>query len=136
MCLSQANFFCTNNLFIRKKFQLLSTPCIGVNINERKSGTERTKKRKKRELVFFPTARGATGTVVHHLDTTRILPRATITRTRHIFIPRPGLSRKQTKLTKCYNFTDRISFANHWKLIDESSEFHLALSRAHTGHSS
>ena len=31
---------------------------IGVNISERKSGTERTKKRKKRELVCFPTARG------------------------------------------------------------------------------
>ena len=28
--------------------------CIGVNIGERKSGTERTKKRKKRELVFSP----------------------------------------------------------------------------------
>ena len=32
---------------------------IGVNISERKSGTERTKKRKKRELVCFPTARGS-----------------------------------------------------------------------------
>ena len=34
-----------------------ASPChlvIGVNISERKSGTERTKKRKKRELVFFP----------------------------------------------------------------------------------
>ena len=37
---------------------------IGVNISERKSGTERPKKRKKRELVCFPTARGATDTVV------------------------------------------------------------------------
>ena len=43
---------------------------IVVNISERKSGTERTKKRKKRELVFSPTARGTTGTV----DATRILP--------------------------------------------------------------
>ena len=49
-----------------------SGTCIGVNISERKSRTERTKKRKKRELVFF-TARGATGTVVHRLDATRIL---------------------------------------------------------------
>ena len=31
---------------------------IGVNISERKSGTEPKKKRKKRELVCFPTARG------------------------------------------------------------------------------
>ena len=37
----------------------VTTRCldIGVNIGELKSGTERTKKRKKRELVFFPTAR-------------------------------------------------------------------------------
>ena len=56
---------------------------IGVNISGRKSGTERTKKR---ELVFFPPSWGATGTVVHHLDATRILP-VTITRTRHILYP-------------------------------------------------
>ena len=47
---------------------------IGANISERKSGTERTKKRKKRELVFFPIARVATGTLVHRIDATRILP--------------------------------------------------------------
>ena len=47
---------------------------IGANIRERKSGTERTKKRKKRELVFFPPLGCATGTVVHRLDATRILP--------------------------------------------------------------
>ena len=29
---------------------------IGVNIGGLKSGTERTKRRKKRQLVFFPTA--------------------------------------------------------------------------------
>ena len=33
---------------------LLSWGFIGVNISERKSGTERTKKRKKRELLCFP----------------------------------------------------------------------------------
>ena len=33
---------------------------IGVNLSERKSRTERTKKRKKRELVFFLTTRGRT----------------------------------------------------------------------------
>ena len=46
---------------------------IGVNIRERKSGTEPTKKRKKRELVFSPPPGGANGTVVHSLDATRIL---------------------------------------------------------------
>ena len=51
---------------IRAKFQNV-TPfdfnpiTIAVNISERKSGTERTKKRKKRELVCFPTARGRNG---------------------------------------------------------------------------
>ena len=42
-----------------------------------KSGTERTKKRKNRELVIFPPPGGVTGTVVqlvHRLDATRILP--------------------------------------------------------------
>ena len=39
------------------------TTSIGVNISERKSGAERTKKRKKRELVVFSPPGGATGTV-------------------------------------------------------------------------
>ena len=48
---------------------------IGVNISERKGRTERTKKRKKRELGCFPPPPGgATGTLVHRLDATRILP--------------------------------------------------------------
>ena len=42
--------------------------CIGVNSSERKRGTERTKKRKKRELVFFSPPGGAIGTVVHCPD--------------------------------------------------------------------
>ena len=44
---------------------------IGVNISERKSGTERKKKRKKRELVFLPPPGSATGTLVHRLNATR-----------------------------------------------------------------
>ena len=48
--------------------------CIGVNISEQKSGTERTKKRKKRELVLFTPPGGATATLVHRLDAKRILP--------------------------------------------------------------
>ena len=38
---------------------------IGVNISERKSGTERTKKR---ELVYFPPPGGAICTIVHRLE--------------------------------------------------------------------
>ena len=30
-----------------------------------------------------------------------------------------------------YNFAERISFAEHWKLVAESSDFHLTLSRVH-----
>ena len=48
---------------------------LGVNISERKSGAEWTKKRKKRELVFFSPPPGvATGTIVPRLDASRILP--------------------------------------------------------------
>ena len=60
---------------------------------------------------------------------------------RDIFIPgayagptRPtGLSHslgKQAKHTKFDNFAERITFAEHWKLVAESSEFQLTLSRA------
>ena len=39
---------------------------------------------------------------------------------------------KQAKHTTFYNFSERISIAEHWKLVvTESSEFHLTLSRAH-----
>ena len=32
------------------------------------------------------------------------------------------------------NFAEQISFAGHWKLVAESSEFHLKLRRAHRAH--
>ena len=60
------------------------------------------------------------------------LARATITR--DIFIPSPtrsGLSRSLTNRQNTHNFAERFSFAKHWKLVAESSEFHLMLSRAH-----
>ena len=41
---------------------------------------------------------------------------------------------KQAKHTQVYIFAERISFAEHWKLVAESSEFHLTLSRAHRVH--
>ena len=50
------------SLYFVYEFKVMMTNrFIGVNISERKSGTERTKKRKKRELVCFPTARGRNG---------------------------------------------------------------------------
>ena len=33
-----------------------------------------------------------------------------------------------------YKFAERISYTEHWKLVAESSEFHLTLSRAHRAH--
>ena len=41
---------------------------------------------------------------------------------------------QQAKHTTFYNFTERISFAQHGKLVAKSSEFHLTLSRAHRVH--
>ena len=38
---------------------------------------------------------------------------------------------KQAKHTNFYNCSERISIAEHRKLVAESSEFHLTLSRAH-----
>ena len=38
------------------------------------SGTEQAKKHKRQELLHFFTARGGTGTVVHRLEATQILP--------------------------------------------------------------
>ena len=43
-------------------------------------------------------------------------------------------SLKQAKQTTFYKFEEGISFAEHWKLVAESSEFHLTLKRAHRVH--
>ena len=113
---------------------------IGVNISERKSGTERTKKRKKRELVCFSHRQGAQRSTspIDQCDTV------------HGFCPcydNPGYLypgphavrtksqlNKQAKHTTFYKFEEGISFAEHWKLVAESSEFHLTLKRAHRVH--
>ena len=53
----------------------------------------------------------------------------------------PRLSRSFTDMqntqnftTKFYNFAERANFAEHWKLVAESSEFHLTLGRPHIAH--
>ena len=46
----------------------------------------------------------------------------------------PGLSRSLTNRQNTQHFkknSERISIAEHWKLVAESSEFYLTLSRAH-----
>ena len=48
-------------------------------------------------------------------------------------LPRLNLSR-HAKHTKFYNFAERTNFAEHWKLVAESSEFHLTLGRPHIAH--
>ena len=108
--------------------------CTGivVNISVRKSGTERTKKHKKRELVFCPTASGRNSYcstplngICPSYDNPGYLypgPYAALTKSQLY---------KQAKHTQVYNFAERISFAEHWKLVAKSSEFHLTLSRVH-----
>ena len=63
----------------KKKMHIAQRTC--VNISERKSGTERTKKCKKLELVVFSPPGDTTGTVVHRLEFRRYtdFARATIT---------------------------------------------------------
>ena len=41
---------------------------------------------------------------------------------------------KLAKHTTFYKFEEGISFAEHWKLVAGSSEFHLTLKRAHRVH--
>ena len=110
---------------------------IGVNISERKSGTERPKKRKKREFVFFsPPSGGATATVVHCLHDTvhRFCP---IYHNAGYLYPEifaawtKSQLNKQAKHITFHNFAVRISFSEHWKLV---AEFHLTLERAHMAH--
>ena len=38
---------------------------------------------------------------------------------------------KQAKHTTFYKFEEEIRFSEHWKLVAESSEFHLTLTRSH-----
>ena len=71
-------------------FTQMKTPrnkITGVNMSARKSGTERTKKRKKRELVFFPTARGRNWYGSPSSRRYADFAQSTITRTRHILYP-------------------------------------------------
>ena len=42
--------------------------------------------------------------------------------------------KKQAKHTTLYKFEEGISFAEHWKLVAELSEFHMTLKRAHRMH--
>ena len=108
---------------------------IGVNVSERKSGTERTKKRKKREFVFFPTTRGRNWYC--STSSRRYTDYATVTIIWDIFTPGPYAAQtksqlnKQAKNTQFNNFTERISFAEHKKLVAESSEFDFTLTRVH-----
>ena len=112
--------------------------CIGVNISERKSGTERPKKRKKLEFVFFPQRQGAQliqlyivymihGFCPSYHSPGYLYPEIYAARTKLQLY-------KQAKHTTFYNFAVRISFSEHWKLVAESSEFHLTLKRTHRTH--
>ena len=103
---------------IKSTTQFFVSTVIGVNISERKSGTERTKKR---ELVFLFHLEG----VQRYCSTSsrRYTDFARATITQDIF----NQTGQNTHIF-FYNFAERISFAEHWKLVAESSEFHLTLS--------
>ena len=89
---------------------------------------------------FVPPPGGATGTVVGPRSSRRYTDCARATITRDIYIGALYSARtksqlnKQAKHTTFYNFAERISFAEHWKLVAESSEFHLTLSIAYRAH--
>ena len=90
---------------------------------------------------------GAAGTMVHRLDATRISPSydnilqtdtwhdqmAILYYEIHSFriIYVPGCNNMFDYVA---DFAERITFAEHGKLVAESSEFHLTLSRAHRAH--
>ena len=110
-----------------RTFLFIST--IGVNISERKTGTERTKKRKKRYLVCLSHRQGAQRSIspiyfaIHGFCPSYDNP--------GYLYPGPYAVRtksqlnKQAKHTTFYKFEEGISFAEHWKLVAESPEFHL-----------
>ena len=85
--------------------------------------------------MFSPPPWGATEYIAYRSVRYTDFARATITR--DIFKLGPtqcGLSRSLTNMqgkhTTFYKFEEGISFAEHWKLVAESSEFHLTLKRA------
>ena len=84
--------------------------------------------------MFSPPPGGATEYIAY--GSVRYMDFARVTITRDIFIPSPtqcGLSRSLTNRqthTTFYKFEEGVSFAEHWKLVAESSEFHLTLKRA------
>ena len=89
-----------------KLFKLITGVIIAVNISERKSGTERTKKRKKTGVSMFSHRQGAQRSKspisVRFMD----FARATITR--DVFIPSPtqfGLSHSLTNRQNTLHFT-------------------------------
>ena len=98
---------------------------IGVNISERNSGTEWTTKREKREFIVFPTTRGRNWYCSTSSTPYTDFSRSTITR--DIFNPGPTRNNqaKTHNSFTVFNFAERISFAEHRKLVAESSEFHL-----------
>ena len=71
---------------------------IGVNISERKSGTERTKKRKNRQLVFFSTTRGRNW--YFSTSSRRFMDFATVTIILDIFIPGHYATETKSQLNK------------------------------------
>ena len=102
---------------------------------------QRTKKRdradekaQKRELECFPHRQGAkliytSTSSIRYTD----FARSSYNNPGNLY-PGPNAVWTKSKHTTFYNFAERISFAEHWKMVAESSEFHLTLKRAHRAH--
>ena len=71
--------------------------------------------------MFFPPPGGSTENIAYRSVRYMDFARATITR-------------DKAKHTTFDKFEEGISFAEHWKLVAESSELHLTLKRAHRMH--
>ena len=86
--------------------------------------------------MFFPPPVGAMEYIAYRSVRYTDFARTTITRD-ILIAPGPYAVRtksqlnKQAKHTTFYNFEEGISFAEHSKLVAESSEYHLKLKTAH-----
>ena len=109
---------------------------IGVKTSaNEKAGQSGRKRVKSGSLYVFPTARGATEYIAYAINgfcpicdnPGQLYPEPYAVRTK-------SQVNKQAKHPTFYKFEKGISFAEHWKLVAESSEFHLTLKRAHRVH--
>ena len=111
---------------------------VSTSANE-KAGQSRRKSLKSGSYGFIPTTRARN--MYFSTSSRRYMDFArSFTIIWDIFIPGTYAAQtksqlnKQAKHTQFNNFAERISYAEHWKLVAESSEFNFTLSRVHRAH--